>query len=40
MDSIWGVEVAYMLLVSKYNKTIRILLCIFDAFSKYAWVIP
>ena len=29
-----------MQLLSKYNKGIRILLCVIDIFSKYAWVVP
>ena len=29
-----------MQLLSKYNKGIRFLLCVYDIFSKYAWVVP
>ena len=29
-----------MQLLSKYNKGIRLLLCVIDIFSKYAWVVP
>ena len=39
-DKIWGVDLADMQLLSKYNKGIRFLLCAFDIFSKYAWVVP
>ena len=39
-DNIWGVDLADMQLLSKYNKGIRFLLCVFDIFSKYAWVVP
>ena len=39
-DSIWGVDLADMQSLSKYNKEIRYLLCAIDLFSKYAWVIP
>ena len=39
-DNIWGVNLADMQLLSKFNKGIRFLLCIIDFFSKYAWVIP
>ena len=39
-DNIWGVDLADMQLLSKYNKGMRFLLCIFDIFSKYAWVVP
>ena len=39
-DNIWGVDLADMPLISKYNKGIRYLLCVIDLFSRYAWVIP
>ena len=39
-DNIWGVDLADMKLISKYNKGIRYLLCAIDLFSKYALVIP
>ena len=39
-DNIWGVDLANMQLLSKYNKGIRFLLCVIDIFSKYAWVVP
>ena len=39
-DNIWGVDLADMQLLSKYNKGIRFLLCVIDIFSKYAWVFP
>ena len=39
-DNIWGVELADMQLISKYNKGIRCLLCAIDLFSKYAFVVP
>ena len=35
-----GVDLAYMQLISKYNKGIRFLLCAINLFSKYAWVVP
>ena len=38
-DNIWGVDLAGMQLLSKYNKGIRFL-CVIDIFSKYAWVVP
>ena len=40
MDNIWGADLADMQLISKFNKGIRFLLCVFNIFSKYAWVIP
>ena len=39
-DNIWGVDLADMQLISKYNKGIRYLSCVIDLFSRYAWVIP
>ena len=39
-DNIWGVDLADMQLISKYNKGIGYLLCVTDLFSRYAWVIP
>ena len=38
-DNIWGVDLADMQLLSKFNK-FRFLFCVIDIFSKYAWVIP
>ena len=38
--NIWGVDLADMQLISKYNKGIRYLLCAIDFFSKYAFVVP
>ena len=29
-----------MQLISKFNKGFRLLLCVIDIFSKYAWVVP
>ena len=39
-DNIWGVDLADMQLISKYNKGIRYLFCAIDLFSKYAFVVP
>ena len=39
-DSIWGVDLADMQSLSRYNKGFKYLLCAIDLFSKYAWVIP
>ena len=39
-DNIWGVDLADMQLLSKFNKGFIFLLCVIDIFSKYAWVIP
>ena len=36
----WGVDLADMQLISKYNKGIRYILCVIDLFSKYAFVVP
>ena len=39
IDNIQGAALADMQLISKFNKGFRFLLCVFDIFSKYAWVI-
>ena len=39
-DNIWGVDLADMQLISKFNKGFRFLLCAIDIFSKYTWVGP
>ena len=39
-DNIWGVDLADMWLLSKFNKGFRFLLCVNDIFSKYAWAVP
>ena len=39
-DNIWGADLADMQLISKFNKGFRVLLCVIDSFSKYAWVVP
>ena len=39
-DNIWGVDLADMQSLSKYNKENKYLLCAIDLFSKYAWVVP
>ena len=38
--NIWGVDLADMQSLSKYDKGIKYLLCAIDLFSKYAWVVP
>ena len=38
--NIWGVDLADMQLLSKFNKGIRFSLCVIDIFSKYAFVVP
>ena len=37
--NVWGVDLADMQSLSKYNKGIKYLLCAIDLFSKYAWVV-
>ena len=39
-DNIWGVNLADTQLLSKFNKGFRFSLCVFNIFSKFAWVIP
>ena len=38
--NIWGAGLADVQLISKFNKGFRLLLCVIDIFSKYAWVAP
>ena len=38
--NIWGVDLADMQLLGKYNKGIRFSLCVINIFSKYAWIVP
>ena len=38
-DNIWGVDLADMQSLSKYNKGIKYLLSAIDMFSKYAWAV-
>ena len=39
-DNIWGVDLADLQLLSKFNKGFRFLVCIIDIYSKYVGVIP
>ena len=39
-DNIWGVDLADMRSLSKFNKGIKYPLCVIDLFSKYAFVVP
>ena len=39
-DNIWGVDLAGVQSLSKYNKGIKFLLCVIDLFSKCAWAVP
>ena len=39
-DNIWGVDLADMQSLSKYNKRGKYFFCAIDLFSEYAWVIP
>ena len=39
-DDIWGVDLADMQLISKFNKRFRFFLCVIDTFRKYTWVVP
>ena len=38
--NVWGVDLANMQSLSKYDKGNKYLLCAIDLFSKYAWVVP
>ena len=37
--NIWGVDLADMQSLSKYNKGIKYLLCVIDLLRKYAWIV-
>ena len=37
--NIWGYDLVDMQLISKLNKGFRFLLCVFEVFSKYAWIV-
>ena len=39
-DNIWGVDLADIQSLSKYNKGIKYFLCATNLFSKCAWVVP
>ena len=39
-DNIWGVDLADMQSLSKYNKGNKYLLCEIDLFTKYRWIVP
>ena len=39
-DNNWGVDLADVQSLSRYNKGVQYLLCAIDLFSKYAWVVP
>ena len=38
--NIWSLDLADMQFIRKFNKRFRIVLCVIDIYSKYAWVIP
>ena len=37
IDNIWDADLADMQLINKFNKGFRLLLCVIDIYSKYAW---
>ena len=39
-DHIWGADLADMQVISNFNKGFRLLSCVMDIFSKYAWDVP
>ena len=39
-DNIWAADLADIQLITKFNKGFRLLLCVIDIYSKYAWVVP
>ena len=39
IDNICGADLADMQLISKFNEGFKFLLCVFDIYSKYPWVV-
>ena len=39
-DNTWGVDLADVQLIRKFNKGIKYLLCVIDLCSRYPWVVP
>ena len=39
-DNIWGIDLADMQSLSKYDKGIKYLLCAIDIFGEYVWIVP
>ena len=39
-DYIWGADLADMQLIGRFNKRLKLLLCIIDILRKHAWVVP
>ena len=39
-DNTWGTDLADIQLISKFKKGFHFLLCVSDAYSKYAWIVP
>ena len=37
-NNIWGLDLVNIQLISKFNRGIRFLLCVFNIFSKHGWV--
>ena len=40
IDKIWAADLVEMQSFSKFNRGVRYLLTVFDAFSKYGWMLP
>ena len=38
-DNLWVADLADMQSINRYNKEIRFLLCVIDAFTKYPWFV-
>ena len=39
-DNVWVADLAYIQLISKFNKGFRFLLCVIEIYSKYGQIIP
>ena len=40
IDNIWGVDLADIQFISKFNKGFKYLLCVIEIYSKYESIIP
>ena len=39
VGNVWGCDLVDVKLISKFNKRIKLSLCVIDIYSKYAWVL-
>ena len=39
VGNVWGCDLVDVKLISKFNKRIKLSLCVIDIYSKYAWIL-